>query len=82
MAATTETPPGIEADDPSIAGLLAIFPTFDHDVLKEILAQCNGNEEQAVDVLLGISDPTHVPTTVPASATDVSQFLHFTDVTS
>lgn len=49
--------------DPRIAGLVAIFPTFDHDLLRDVLNQCNNNEDQAVDVLLGLSDPDHVPAT-------------------
>ncbi|KAF8322219.1 hypothetical protein DL93DRAFT_2072093 [Clavulina sp. PMI_390] len=47
--------------DPQIASLAAIFPTFDHELMKDILNQCNGNEEQAIDVLLGMTDPSHVP---------------------
>lgn len=47
--------------DPRIASLLAIFPTFDHAILADVLDSCNGNEEQAVDILLGMTDPEHVP---------------------
>lgn len=79
MTATTgvQSPPhSIEAtdDDAAIASLVAIFPTFDHELLHEILRQCNGSEEQAVDVLLGISDPSHVPTSVLSNSVDVRQF--------
>lgn len=61
-----------ERVDPAIASLVAIFPTFDHDLLREILRECGGNEEQAVDILLGMSDPSHVPT---INATAVSPLL-------
>ena len=49
--------------DPAIASLVAIFPTFDHDLLRDVLNECNNNEERAVDILLGMSDPNHVPST-------------------
>lgn len=51
------------AVDPQIASLVAIFPNFDHDLLRDVLNECNGNEDQAVDILLGMSDPNHVPST-------------------
>lgn len=63
-----------ERVDPAIASLVAIFPTFDHDLLREILRECGGNEEQAVDILLGMSDPSHVPT---MNATTVSPLVSF-----
>lgn len=49
--------------DARIAGLVAIFPSFDHDLLRDVLNECNNDEEQAVDILLGMSDPNHVPST-------------------
>lgn len=69
-------PPQTREDevDPAIASLVAIFPTFDHDLLREILRECGGNEEQAVDILLGMSDPSHVPT---INATTVSSLVSF-----
>lgn len=56
--------------DPKIASLAAIFPAFDQDLLRDILNECNGNEEQAVDVLLGMSDPNHVPSATTATVSD------------
>jgi hypothetical protein len=68
--------------DGRIAGLVAIFPTFDHDLLRDVLNECNNNEEQAVDVLLGMSDPNHVPSTnvanVSRSMSTYSFFWHET----
>lgn len=64
------SPPAVQNDppvDPHIASLVAIFPTFDHDLLRDVLNECNNNEEQAVDVLLGMSDPNHVPSTTVAN---------------
>jgi CUE domain len=63
--ATSPTPPVEEAaiPDPRIVPLLAIFPTFDHAILADVLDSCNGNEEKAVDILLGMTDPDHIPQT-------------------
>ena len=49
--------------DPRIVPLLTIFPTFDHAILADVLDSCNGNEEKAVDILLGMTDPDHIPQT-------------------
>ncbi|KAF9520973.1 hypothetical protein BS47DRAFT_1335060 [Hydnum rufescens UP504] len=66
------TPPIEQAaiPDPRIVPLLAIFPTFDHAILADVLDSCNGNEEKAVDILLGMTDPDHIPQT---NVQDISQ---------
>jgi len=56
--------------DPRIVPLLTIFPTFDHAILADVLDSCNGNEEKAVDILLGMTDPDHIPQT---NVQDISQ---------
>jgi len=66
---TTTTQVTAPVVDPRIASLVAIFPTFDHDLLRDVLDECNNNEEHAVDILLGVSDPNHVPS---ANVTTVS----------
>lgn len=54
--------PGQEPPNPAIAGLKAMFPDFDDIVLQSVLDSVNGNQDAAVDVLLGMSDPSYVST--------------------
>lgn len=65
--------------DPQVAGLKAMFPDFDGAVLQSVLDSVDGNEDQAIDVLLGMSDPDYVSSTaqpappqVPAHDNDTS----------
>lgn len=70
------SPPAAVNVDPRIQTLVAMFPDFDHAILLDILESVNGNEDQAVDILLGMSDPNHVPSnTIASSSSPVS--LHF-----
>lgn len=59
-AAANDHPP---PSDPRVETLLAIFPSFDPSILQYVLEDVNWDQDRAVDVLLGMSDPTHVPQT-------------------
>ncbi|CDO69153.1 hypothetical protein BN946_scf185042.g55 [Trametes cinnabarina] len=47
---------------PQVASLRAMFPDFDVVILQSVLDSVNGDQERAVDVLLGMSDPEYVST--------------------
>lgn len=53
-----EQPPA----NPAVALLKSMFPDFDDMVLQSVLDSVNGNQDAAVDVLLGMSDPSYVST--------------------
>ncbi|KAI0001250.1 hypothetical protein BJV74DRAFT_88590 [Russula compacta] len=57
-----ERPVVDEFTDPKIAGLHAIFPDYDAALLYSVVDSVGGDEDQAVDALLAMSDPDHVPT--------------------
>ncbi|KAA1471794.1 hypothetical protein DENSPDRAFT_837878 [Dentipellis sp. KUC8613] len=61
-----ERPQEDEFADPQVASLHAIFPDFDAETLHSILASVGGDQDAAVDALLGMSDPNYVPTTQPS----------------
>jgi len=44
--------------NPQIVALKAIFPDYDDAVLHSVLESVDGNQDRAVDLLLGMSDPT------------------------
>lgn len=48
--------------DPKVAALLAMFPDFDVSLLQSVLESVAGNQDRAVDVLLGMSDPSYTST--------------------
>jgi len=66
-----------EPVDPRLASLLAIFPNFDPTVLGSVLDACDGDQERAVEMLLGMSDPNYVPqeTGHSQSQTDLDEQL-------
>ncbi|KAG9051391.1 hypothetical protein FS837_008488 [Tulasnella sp. UAMH 9824] len=67
-AATPAHPVTVEDEpelDPKVAGLQAMFPTFDAGVLQSILEVSGGDEDQAIETLLSMSDPEYKP---PAAA--------------
>jgi len=68
--------PEEQQDSPQVAALKAMFPDFDSAVLQSVLDTVEGNEDQAIDLLLGMSDPDYVsptqPDTEPAHPTDTS----------
>jgi len=46
--------------DPRIASLHAMFPDFDDSLLLSVLQSVNGDQDQAIDTLLGMSDPDYI----------------------
>ncbi|KZT58926.1 hypothetical protein CALCODRAFT_494417 [Calocera cornea HHB12733] len=58
---TTTVGQADEVTDPRIAALQAIFPDFDPTVLASVLDACDGDQERAIEMLLGMSDPSYVP---------------------
>ena len=48
--------------DPKVAALLAMFPDFDISLLQSVLESVAGDQDRAVDVLLGMSDPSYTST--------------------
>lgn len=54
-----------EPTDPQIAALKAIFPDYDDVILQSVLQSVNGNQDRAIDVLLGMSDPNFKSETPP-----------------
>ncbi|KAN0111447.1 hypothetical protein V8E52_008470 [Russula decolorans] len=64
VAATPTTPPPLPVDefaDPKISGLHTIFPDYDVAILHSIVDSVGGDQDRAVDALLAMSDPDHVP---------------------
>ncbi|GLB37813.1 putative CUE domain containing protein [Lyophyllum shimeji] len=61
----TQTPPQalVQVEerpaDPRIAALRAMFPDYDDLILQSVLASVNGNQDRAIDTLLGMSDPEY-----------------------
>ena len=51
-----------EPANPAVALLKGMFPDFDDAVLQSVLESVNWNQDAAIDVLLGMSDPSYVST--------------------
>ncbi|KAL1760516.1 hypothetical protein FB107DRAFT_256041 [Schizophyllum commune] len=51
--------------DPRVAALKAMFPDFDDQILLSVLDSVSGNQDRAIDMLLGMSDPEYKATAVP-----------------
>jgi CUE domain len=49
-------------EDPKVAALLSMFPDFDTSLLQSVLESVAGDQDRAVDVLLGMSDPSYTST--------------------
>lgn len=47
--------------DSPVAHLKGIFPDFDEAVIISVLESVNNDQDRALDVLLGMNDPTYVP---------------------
>jgi len=78
----TATSPNVEGNvgeegvhsDPRVAALLGMFPDFDISLLQSVLESVAGNQDQAVDVLLGMSDPSYVlPTRADLTQTELDE---------
>lgn len=52
-------------EDPSVAALHSMFPDFDPIILNSVLESVSGDQDKAVDALLGMSDPSYKPTIRP-----------------
>ncbi|KAG8935447.1 hypothetical protein FRC01_000054 [Tulasnella sp. 417] len=80
-AATPAPPVTVEDEpelDPKVMGLLAMFPTFDAGVLQSILEVSGGDEDQAIETLLSMSDPEYKPAAAvhqPTDQTDLDEQL-------
>ncbi|KAG5646250.1 hypothetical protein DXG03_004077 [Asterophora parasitica] len=58
--AQTQQDPGVNVD-PRVAALRAIFPDYDDLILISVLAEVGGDQDRAIDALLGMSDPEYKP---------------------
>ncbi|KIJ49633.1 hypothetical protein M422DRAFT_777560 [Sphaerobolus stellatus SS14] len=45
--------------DPTVAVLQGMFPDFDASLLQSVLESVGGNQDKAIDILLGMSDPSY-----------------------
>ncbi|KAG6900724.1 hypothetical protein C0993_003750 [Termitomyces sp. T159_Od127] len=61
MSDTTTTPPPPPTNDPRLAALRALFPNYDDLVLSSVLDSVHGDQDRAIDALLGMSDPEYKP---------------------
>ncbi|KAH9858926.1 hypothetical protein C2E23DRAFT_864710 [Lenzites betulinus] len=61
---------GAEQVSPQAAALRSMFPDFDVAVLQSVLDSVNGDQERAIDLLLGMSDPDYVSTQPVPQAAD------------
>lgn len=52
--------------DPRLTILRAMFPDFDDSLLSSVLQSVNGDQDLAIDTLLGMSDPDYVSQPLPA----------------
>ena len=65
--AQSHPPPGQETTqnephlDPTVAVLQGMFPDFDSSLLQSVLESVGGDQERAIDILLGMSDPSYKP---------------------
>ncbi|OBZ70922.1 hypothetical protein A0H81_09333 [Grifola frondosa] len=58
-----EVPTNLEEHDaPEVASLRAMFPDFDSALLQSVLDSVHGDQDRAIDALLGMSDPNYVST--------------------
>ncbi|KAG6808397.1 hypothetical protein H0H87_012989, partial [Tephrocybe sp. NHM501043] len=69
---TTPTPPAVAQEtrpkDPRIAALHAMFPDYDELILYSVLDSVGGDQDRALDTLLGMSDPEYKPSDVVTGA--------------
>lgn len=78
--ATSETPPPVQVPReterpvvPQLASLRALFPDFDDAVLQYVLESVRGDQDRAIDTLLGMNDPNYVSTEQPQALPVLSQ---------
>ncbi|GBE86293.1 hypothetical protein SCP_0901720 [Sparassis crispa] len=58
-----------EEEPPQIAALRSMFPDFDSLVFQSVLESVNYDQDRAIDVLLGMSDPEYVSTSQATAPT-------------
>jgi len=56
-----------EHELPQITVLRGMFPDFDRTVLQSVLESVDYDQDRAIDVLLGMSDPEYISTQAPAA---------------
>ncbi|KAG6866408.1 hypothetical protein C0991_004693 [Blastosporella zonata] len=69
---TTTPPQETHPKDPRIAALHSMFPDYDELILYSVLDSVGGDQDRAIDALLGMSDPEYKPST-PAVSEPVAQ---------
>ncbi|KAL9711537.1 hypothetical protein Ac2012v2_004608 [Leucoagaricus gongylophorus] len=55
--ATDAVTPQNEPRDPQVASLRSIFPDYDEAILQSVLESVDGDQDRAIDLLLGMNDP-------------------------
>jgi hypothetical protein len=58
---------------PQLATLRSMFPDFDDGLLQSVLDSVGNDEAQAIDALLGMSDPEYKPETRPVQHAPMTQ---------
>ncbi|GJJ06333.1 hypothetical protein Clacol_000524 [Clathrus columnatus] len=60
--------------DPGVATLHSMFPDFEISILASVLESVSGDHDRAIDVLLGMSDPSYKPIIRPdATQTELDE---------
>lgn len=72
--------PEVTTEDPKVAALQAMFPDFDATILHTVLESVSEDQDRAVDVLLGMSDPSYQPTAQPDAVSLYSKQFIYTRV--
>ena len=52
--------------------LQGMFPDFDYAVLQSVLESVGGDQDKAIDILLGMSDPSYSSTAMATARDDVA----------
>ncbi|PPQ84587.1 hypothetical protein CVT25_015790 [Psilocybe cyanescens] len=74
--ATSPSPPAETVVGPRVVALRAMFPDYDDLILQSVLDSAAGNQDRAIDILLGMSDPdfqSETPQQQPAPQPVLSQ---------
>jgi len=58
--------------DPNVVALQGMFPDFDYAVLQSVLESVGGDQDKAIDILLGMSDPSYSSTAMATARDDVA----------
>ncbi|KNZ82202.1 hypothetical protein J132_06274 [Termitomyces sp. J132] len=71
----TTSSPSSHEKDPRIASLHALFPDYDDLILYSVLDSVNGDQDRAIDALLGMSDPEYKGEVHPAADAELDEQL-------